>query len=78
MGVKRRFHGNGIEVPVERCIAAGVTAATAVVRIGNREQIYVHFSCINLGLSLLVTSIPEPVGSEMCLDSDLGTGHFIN
>lgn len=44
---------NGTEVPVEKCITVGVTAT--VIRIGNREQLYAHFSCINLGLSLLVT-----------------------
>lgn len=70
--------GKGAEVPVERGIAAGVNAAAAVIRIGKREQIYAHFSCVNLGLSLLVISAPEEVGSEMSLHSDLSTAHFIN
>lgn len=67
---------NGTEVPVRRCITVGVTAA--VIRIGNREQLYALFSCINLGLSLLVTSAPQRVGLDMCLHSDLSTAHFIN
>lgn len=70
--------GIGTEVPVERCITAGVSAAAAVIKTGNREQIYARFSCINLGLSLLVTSVPEQVGSEICLHRDLSTAHFIN
>jgi len=63
--------GNVTELPVERCTAAGATAAAAVIRTGNREQTYARFSCINLGLSLLVTSAPEQVGSEMCLCGSL-------
>lgn len=70
--------GNGTEVPVERCIIAGVTAAAALIVIVNREQIYIHFSCINLCLSHSVTSDPEQTGSEMCLHGDLNTAHFIN
>lgn len=41
--------GNGTEVPMEKYIvAAAVTAAAAVIKIGNEEQIRVHFCCINL------------------------------
>lgn len=41
--------GNGTEVPMEKYIvAAAVTAAAAVIKIGNEEQICVHFCCINL------------------------------
>lgn len=69
---------NGTEVPVKRCITAGVTAAAALIVTVNWEQTYTHFSCINLCLSLWVTSAPEQAGSEMCLHGDLNTAHFIN
>lgn len=51
--------GNGTVVPPGRCITSGVTAGAADTRTGNREQIYVHFSCINLSLFLSVTSASE-------------------
>lgn len=69
--------GNDTDISVERCITAGVTPATAVVKTGSREQIYAHFSCINLHLSLLVTSAPEQVGSEVCLHGNVSTAHLI-
>lgn len=36
-------------------VAAAVTAAAAVIKIGNEEQTYVYFCCINLNIPFLVT-----------------------
>lgn len=55
-GTRANLNGNGTEVPMERSIvAAAVTAAAAAIKIGNEEQIYVHFCCINLNTPFLVT-----------------------
>lgn len=43
--------GNVTEITVGKCITAD-TSRNAEIRTGSREEIYAHFYCINLDLSL--------------------------
>lgn len=69
-GTRGDLKGNGTGVPMERS-----TVAATVIKIGNEEQIHVHFCYINLNTPFLVTQAPEMAGSEMCLHGDLSIAH---